>query len=162
MKNFKMTFAIVLILILISLFVFLCIRNYNKVYNPTKGMTSLKTIEFYFDIKIPDEKLIKEEYVKSGRVAYKIDISTLTDLSVNLLAKGYEEYQYEKYNSDDGENPFDGLEGVDWWHLSKDKVKKSFDRLDSPKRNIGARTATYQLFITNENDKEYMYMLYLD
>ena len=150
-----------IIIISITIYVAYRVREYNRVYNPTKGMSSLETINFYFDIKISDKNLIKEEHVSNGRVAYKVDVSLLTGTDIASFAKGYEESQYENYNWEEGGNPFDDIDGVDWWHINKDNVKKSFEKLASPKRDTGAKSAMYQLFFIDEKEKKYMYMLYL-
>ena len=150
-----------IIIISLTLYVAYRVRKYNRVYNPTKGMTSLETIDFYFDIEISDKKLIKEEYVNNGCVAYKIDVSSLTNANISSLTQGYNEYQYEEYNWPEDGNPFDDVAGVDWWLLNKDIVKKSFEKIASPKRDTGAKSAMYQLFFIDEKEKKYMYMLYL-
>lgn len=161
----KKILKIILIIVLICslvLYVFYRVKEYNRIYNPTKGMTSQKTIDFYFDIKIPDESLIKEEYVNNGRVAYKVDVTFLNDSDIDLFTKEYEEFSYERYNLEEGGNPFDDVADVDWWNLNKDIVKKSFEKLDFPKRDIDVITARYLLFFAEEKDNLYMYMLYLD
>ena len=151
-----------IIIISITIYVAYRVREYNRVYNPTKGMSSLETIDFYFDIEISDKKLIKEEYVNNGCVAYKIDVSSLTSANISSLTQGYNEYQYEEYNWPEGGNPFDDVDGVNWWLLNKNIVKKSFEKLASPKRDTGALTASYRLFFVKENDETFLYMIYTD
>ena len=163
-KAIKIT-AVIVILLLIVLFVEFRVQKYNKRennknLNPTQGLSAQETIDFYFDIEIADEKLIKEEYVNNGCVAYKIDVSSLTDIV--YFTKGYEEFQYEEENWEEGNNRFDKKDGVNWWSINNDIVKKSFVKFASPKRDIGALTAEYRLFLVEENDKSYLYMLYLD
>lgn len=162
MKQLLKILITFIIIISLTLYVAYRVRKYNRVYNPTKGMTSLETIDFYFDIEISDKKLIKEEYVNNGCVAYKIDVSSLTSANISSLTQGYKEYQYEEYNWPESGNPFDDIDGVDWWHINKDKVKKSFEKLASPKRDIGALTASYRLFFVKENDETFLYMIYTD
>ena len=167
MKKGIKIIAIIVILLSIILYVEFRVQKYNKMennknLNPTQGMSTQETIDFYFDIEISDKKLIKEEYVNNGCVAYKIDVSSLTDTDIASFAKGYEESQYENYNWEEGGNPFDDIDGVDWWHINKDNVKKSFEKLASPKRDIGALTASYRLFFVKENDETFLYMIYTD
>ena len=118
-----------IIIISITIYVAYRVREYNRVYNPTKDMSSLETIDFYFDIEISDKKLIKEEYVNNGCIAYKIDVSSLTSANISSLTQGYNEYQYEEYNWPEGGNPFDDVAGVDWWLLNKDIVKNPLKKL---------------------------------
>lgn len=160
-KTYKFI-VVIFIIVFIIVFAVFGIRKYINKNIPTYGMSAQETINFYFDIKISDKNLIKEEHVSNGRVAYKVDVSLLTGTDIASFAKGYEESQYENYNWEEGGNPFDDIDGVDWWHINKDKVKKSFEKLASPKRDIGALTASYRLFFVKENDETFLYMIYTD
>lgn len=160
-KTYKFI-VVIFIIVFIIVFAVFGIRKYINKNIPTYGMSAQETINFYFDIKISDKNLIKEEHVSNGRVAYKVDVSSLTSANISSLTQGYNEYQYEEYNWPEGGNPFDDIDGVDWWHINKDKVKKSFEKLASPKRDIGALTASYRLFFVKENDETFLYMIYTD
>lgn len=162
MKKALIISSIVVFVLTMAFCVFCLLQKYDRIYNPTKSMTAQETIEFYFDIKIPNKKMIKKEYIRNGCVAFKIDISTLNDSELTKLTQGYEEYKYEEYDWEEGGNPFDDVDGVNWWHLNRSIVDKSFTKLDSPKRDIGAKTAVYTLFFVYEDSKNYLYMLYTD
>lgn len=144
------------IVVLIIAFAVFGIRKYIIKNNPTFGMTTQEKIYHYFNIKISDDNCVEKEYISPGLVAYKIDISSFNNVDVDSFTKGYQEYTVKSYDL------YKCNLNVDWWDISKNAVNKAFVKFDSPKRDIGAKTAEFKLFFVKENDKTFLYMIYLD
>lgn len=156
MNKSKKVLIFAFLSISITVIVIFGIRKYIKVNNPTFGMTTNEKIYYYFNIKITDDDFIEEEKCSPGLVAYKLHIQSFDESFFDSITNEYKEYQLT--SNDLCKNNLN----IDWWNIDEYNVKKSFIKLESPKRDIGAKTAEYRLIFTEENNKTYIYMLYID
>ncbi len=156
-KSTKSCLCFLIALVLIGLASFSVIRHINKYY-PTLGMSDSERIRFYFDLELPTDSTIVERYKKDGEFAYKV---LLGPTSLNEL-KLPDNYTVKRYDSYMQTIVTDTKKYIDWWNINESDVKISYERIASPKRGTGKKTALTHIILVEKDGKAYMYMNHID